>query len=220
MGNHESVDTTEATLAAWRERGADRLNPLRYHFIQALARRSASHSGAARRILDDRLRKLIQAFGEEVENAQAGLTNPGAVSAASPGQPASAPLAELLDYIAGRTPADDDSPAANGVAAWRASYPELAVLDYFKEIWSRTSSDRQLQQSLEQVHENAGPLNSSRLVHQSLLLMRELSPGYLHQFLSYADALSWMEQLNTGATLSGKDVPRAGSPKKSVRGKA
>jgi hypothetical protein len=49
--------------------------------------------------------------------------------------------------------------------------------------------------------------------------MRELSPGYLQQFLSYVDALSWMEQMNGGDALADKDVPRSGSARKSTRGK-
>ena len=50
--------------------------------------------------------------------------------------------------------------------------------------------------------------------------MRELSPGYLQQFLSYVDALSWMEQMNGGAAPTGKDAPRGGNAGKSARGKA
>ena len=42
-------------LDAWREQGADRLDPVRFHFIEALERRAAGHSGEARRILDDRV---------------------------------------------------------------------------------------------------------------------------------------------------------------------
>ena len=96
------------------------------------------------------------------------------------------------------------------------SYPELEALAYFRDTWSRLSSERQLRQSLAQVPGNAGPLNSSSLVHRSLSLMRELSPGYLQQFLSYVDALSWMEQLNGGSALA-KDAPRGGGARKSVR---
>ncbi len=50
--------------------------------------------------------------------------------------------------------------------------------------------------------------------------MRELSPGYLQQFLSYVDALSWMEQMNGGGALTDKDAPRAGRARKHARGKA
>ncbi len=120
-------------------------------------------------------------------------------------------------------PADSDGPAAGNTAPPAMprppSYPKLEMLDYFREIWTKVSTERQLRQSLAQVPGNAGPLNSSSLVHRSLSLMRELSPGYLQQFLSYVDALSWMEQMNGGAALADKDAPRSGSDRKSARGK-
>jgi hypothetical protein len=207
-----------ATLDAWRERGADRLDPVRFHFIEALARRAAGHSGDARGILDDRLSKLLQAYAGDLESA---ACKAGDVSGEpSPCEPARGALAGLIDYIASQAPADGGGPAAIHAAPPRASYPELKVLDYFRETWSTVSTDRQLRQSLEQVPDNAGPLNSSRLVHRSLSLMRELSPGYLRQFLSYVDALSWMEQVNGGGALAGKEAPRAGNARKSARGRA
>jgi hypothetical protein len=122
--------------------------------------------------------------------------------------------------MAGHAPSDSDGAVAGNLAMARpSSYPELEVLDYFREIWSRLSTEKQFRQSLAQVPGNAGPLNSSSLVHRSLSLMRELSPGYLQQFLSYVDALSWMEQMNGGGALADKDAPRSGSARKSARGK-
>jgi hypothetical protein len=234
--NSAAAPDARTLLDAWRERGADRLDPVRFHFIEALARRTAGHSGAARDILDRRLCQLLKTYSDDLENSACFADN-AADTPSQPGpvlgsirepvvdavskpvsKPAQGPLAGLLDDIASHARENDDSLADNGAANRRAAYPELDLLDYFKEIWSRVSTDRQLRQSLEQVHENAGPLNSSRLVHRALQLMRELSPGYLHQFLSYADALSWMEQLNGAGVSAGKDAPRA-TPKKSARGK-
>jgi hypothetical protein len=82
-------------------------------------------------------------------------------------------------------------------------------------------SEKQLRQSLDQVPRNAGPLNSSSLVHRALSLMREVSPGYLQQFLAYADALSWLEQLNASvaAAAPAKEAPRVSTAKKGARGK-
>lgn len=77
-----------------------------------------------------------------------------------------------------------------------------------------------MRRSLDQVPGNAGPLNSSSLVHRSLSLMHALSPGYLQQFLSYVDALSWMEQMSASGALPARDATRAGNARKSVRGKA
>jgi hypothetical protein len=204
-----------ATLDAWREQGADRLDPIRFHFIDALEQRVAGHGGEARRILDDRLTALLQAYADDLDSAASRFND--VCDAASSGEPARGALGELLDYVA--IHASGVRLAAGTTPSPSNSYPELELLDYFREIWSKVSTGKQLRQSLEQVPGNAGPLNSSSLVHRALSLMQELSPGYLQQFLSYVDTLSWMEQMNGGGALAGKDVPRAGSAKKSARGK-
>lgn len=220
----DGASGARATLDAWRERGADRLDPVRFRFIEALDRRAAGHSGEARRILDDRLSKLLEAYADDLDRAACKVAGAGvgAGSGASQGEPARGALAGLIDDIARRAPVEAEVPATGHTmppaVARPSSYPELEVLDYFREIWSRLSTERQLRQSLKQVPGNAGPLNSSSLVHRSLSLMRELSPGYLQQFLSYVDALSWMEQMNGGAP-EGKDAPRAASARKSARSK-
>ncbi|ONC79024.1 DUF2894 domain-containing protein [Burkholderia pseudomallei] len=242
------------TLDAWRERGADRLDPVRFRFIDALRRRAAAHGGDARRLLDARLAALIDAYAADLRRAEsngdacecagapvpvpvpvpvpapapapASSTSPAPTPAApsttttsppasSPADPARGPLAALLDYIGSRerptasapdeTRAAPASPTASGRVALRAE-PEL--LDYFRETWSKLSADSQLRASLEQVPKNAGPLNSSSLVHRSLSLMRELSPEYLRQFLSYVDALSWLQQMNGDEAATGDEAAR------------
>ncbi|MBO2979957.1 DUF2894 domain-containing protein [Burkholderia pseudomallei] len=230
------------TLDAWRERGADRLDPVRFRFIDALRRRAAAHGGDARRLLDARLAALIDAYAADLRRAEsngdacecagapapapASSTSPAPTPAApsttttspatsSPGEPARGPLAALLDYIGSRerptasapdeTRAAPASSTASGRVALRAE-PEL--LDYFRETWSKLSADSQLRASLEQVPKNAGPLNSSSLVHRSLSLMRELSPEYLRQFLSYVDALSWLQQMNGDEAATGDEAAR------------
>lgn len=242
------------TLDAWRERGADRLDPVRFRFIDALRRRAAAHGGDARRLLDARLAALIDAYAADLRRAESNgdacecagapapapapapasssssssssSTSPAPTPAApsttttspatsSPAEPARGPLAALLDYIGSRerptasapdeTRAAPASSTASGRVALRA---EPALLDYFRETWSKLSADSQLRASLEQVPKNAGPLNSSSLVHRSLSLMRELSPEYLRQFLSYVDALSWLQQMNGDEAATGDEAAR------------
>lgn len=240
------------TLDAWRERGADRLDPVRFRFIDALRRRAAAHGGDARRLLDARLAALIDAYAADLRRAESNgdacecaeapapapapapasssssssSTSPAPTPAApsttttspaasSPAEPTRGPLAALLDYIGSRerptasapdeTRAAPASSTASGRVALRAE-PEL--LDYFRETWSKLSADSQLRASLEQVPKNAGPLNSSSLVHRSLSLMRELSPEYLRQFLSYVDALSWLQQMNGDEAATGDEAAR------------
>lgn len=180
--------------------------------MEALDRRASGHSGEARRILDERLRKLVQAYAHDLKQAES--------QTADGGESTRVELAGLMDYMRSRAPVDAGSPLSPDTLPRRMSYPEMDVLDYFRKTWTQVSAEKQFRQSLAQVPGNAGPLNSNSLVHRSLSLMRELSPGYLQQFLSYVDALSWMEQMNGGGTLPEKDAPRSGSPRKTTRSKA
>jgi hypothetical protein len=65
---------------------------------------------------------------------------------------------------------------------------------YFRNTWSRLSTEQQLTQTLAQAPENAGPMNSQNLVLSALKLMRDCSPDYLQGFMSYVDTLIWLEQ--------------------------
>ncbi|KFG93681.1 hypothetical protein GQ56_0130580 [Burkholderia paludis] len=195
-----------ATLDAWREQGADRLDPVRFHRIDALERRAATLDGAARVLLDARLAALIDGFAAVVARAgeAAAALDPAHAAA---GAPARGALAALVERLARDAQADRRGPD-----------PEL--VDYFRTMWSKVRTEQQYRQSLDQVPRNAGPLNSNSLVHRSLSTMRELSPEYLQQFLSYVDALAWLEDLAGGGAQPEKDAPRAKAVKKGARGKS
>lgn len=94
-------------------------------------------------------------------------------------------------------------PAVTGAAA------DAKTVQFFKRTWSRLSADQRLAQSRAALPDNAGPLNSQHLVHRALLLMRELSPEYLEQFVGYVDALQWVEQANEAAA---QEAANAGRP--------
>lgn len=196
---------TEATLAtaidALRARGADRADPIRFRLIEALHRRAVAQTGAAQDILNARVNQLLADYASRTSAASVGE------GAAPSCQPAPSPFAALLADI-------DRTRAAS-------TYPEVGLLDEFRNIWAKLSADAQLRQSLDYaVPSNAGPLNSSSLVHRALVLMRELSPAYLRQFLSYVDTLSWLEQMNADGMPASRETTRGASARKSGRGKA
>lgn len=225
----------QAMLDAWREGGADRVDPVRFRFLQAMARRSAVLDGLARQLLDERLAGHLNAYGQlldaeadanadgerDAELAAEPSAERNAPPPAEPANDAPSTLAGLLAYLADPGPdAPDGEPTWNRDAlGLREAYPDVQMLEYFRAVWSRVSADRQVRQSQQQVHKNAGPLNSNQLVHRALSLMRELSPGYLQQFLSYTDALMWMEQIHAATAPAPKDAAR-GAAKKSSRAKA
>lgn len=210
-----TVDT-DTLLAQWRAQRADLVAPIAFQRIVALQRRAARHQGDIRRTLDARLATLVQAYATTLEQAR---DKPSAM-------PVATALRDLLDgfgqralaraqaghgnQTAGGDAAGNDSAAASmpTVMAPMMSAADLPALQDVRKLWARVRSDSQVERSLARSPTNAGPLNSSRLVHRSLTLMHALSPEYLEQFLSYVDAMSWLEQLNDGGVLAAKDAPQ------------
>lgn len=206
----ENVDV-DATIAAWRGRGAHQADPVRFRFIEALARRAGSHWGEARRILQAKLARQVAAYAKAHENF------PCAMRTAAPGKECPAergPLADLVAHIARHALLHGDESPTN------SALPELNTLGYFRSTWARLSAHQRLTQSLATVPENAGPLNSHHLVHRSLTLMRDLSPEYLDRFMSYVDTLLWLEQANGVTIPATKEISHTQHRKRTARGRS
>jgi hypothetical protein len=209
-----------AMIEAWRERGADRFDPVRFRFIEAMARRTAAHDGPVGQVLRARVAQLLADYADALDRArcapgETGGCDPASSGACTPAYATRGPLAELVDYIAGQPPAHADERAAGNVAhGVGGPVAELKTLRYFRSTWSRLSAHQRLTQSLAQVPTNAGPLNSQHLVHRALTLMRDASPEYLNRFISYVDTLLWLDQASGGGVLERKDVPRSDGERK------
>lgn len=238
-----------AQIDALRARGAERFDPVGLRFIEALAGRAASQGGAARRVLDRRLARALAEYGERLDRVEREARD--ALEASAMRFPASAdalrqhfeagdfrrlrrllgrldaqggsgPLGALLGHIARHATAEDSGGVTADAGAPFEPGGELKALRYFRSTWSRLSVDRQLTRAFAQAPENAGPLNSHFLVLQTLRQLRDVSPGYLEQFMSYVDALLWLEQADSGGSPAQKAAVRAerGTKRKSTRRKA
>jgi DUF2894 family protein len=238
-------------IDALRARSADRFDPVGFRFIEALARRATAHRDDARRMLDRRLAKALIEFGERFDRAEREARDALASGTARFPEAADAlrqhcdagdfgglhrllakleasqggggPLAELLAHIGRDTPEAPTGGPAHADGAVIEPQGELKSLRYFRSTWSRLSVDRQLSHAFAQAPENAGPLNSHFLVLQSLGLMRDISPEYLEQFMSYVDALLWLDQAaDSGRSPAQKNAARGhgGRKRKSGRGNA
>lgn len=182
-----------AIIAALRAQGAEHFDPVRFRFIEALARRAAEHSGAAREMIDGRLAKALADYRARFE--QAG-SEPDRLLAEE-AKPGASPLAELLSLIGQLVPEDQED-SLDQIGMQRVEAPgELKSMRYFRSTWSKLSVDKQLTQALEKAPENAGPLNSHHLVLQALKQMRDIAPDYLKRFMSYVDALFWLDQADS-----------------------
>lgn len=230
---HES----ELRLAALRERGAHRFDPIRFRYIEALARRVPALGGEVGRTLDGRLSGALAAYGAQFDQACAEASQalnvqvqrfPDATEALQrlhaegdfrglhrltaqlEARSHCGPLAALVRHINQHAPAQRDSgaPAASTSSA-AAPPPELKALRHFRSTWARLGVDQQLTRSLAKAPENPGPLNSHLLMLRSLQLMHGTSPAYLSRFMAHVDALLWLEAASLGAASVPRSVPRS-----------
>jgi hypothetical protein len=174
-------------IDALRARGVHRLDPVRFRHIEALARRSAAHQGEARRLLDERLDRLLADCAQQAEARRA-------ASAPRPG-PARQRSA-LTDLLADLSRHGAEPSAGQGLAADAGHVDpgpqaprELRTLRQHRSTWTRLKVDRQMVQAQARVPDNAGPLHTQRLLHQALTTMREISPDYVHRLMSHVEAL-------------------------------
>lgn len=174
---------TEPVLETLRAEGLHGHDPARFRYLEVLARRLPGQPPAVRQALRQRWDAAVADYAQRARSA---LARPVAVAA---GQ--GSPLAQLNRELHAR--------AGNGADLCTAGrdghqMPDLPSVRRFGEVWAKIATERQVAQALVRGPENAGPLNSHKLMLRSLRLMRTLSPAYLQHFMAQMDALLWLEQ--------------------------
>lgn len=204
-----------AALAAARARGQAATNPLPWRHIEALAQRTTAHQGPVRQLLEARLRALLAALPAEWPDAPHAAPTP-----AAGGAPAR-PLRELLARLqlaAAHGAGDPSAPPTHAEPAAAASAPpELKVVQRHRGAWARLRAEQRVAQAQTALPEQAGPLNSQRLLHRALTLMRETAPGYLQHFLHHAEALAWLEHAQAAPAAEPRPTARARAGKAAAR---
>jgi len=200
----EVADLT-AQLNTLRASGAAERDPVRFAYIEALARRAATQPPAIRQSLAGKISTAAGELAARPGPPPAGIAKADSVS----------PLAGLLAYISQHAQTGAKPPTLAAAAARHSGKedtverlrqhspnassgrspqaPELKSVAYFRQEWSKLSTEQQLTQTLAQAPENAGPMNSQHLVLRSLQTMRDIAPDYLQGFMSYIDTLIWLE---------------------------
>jgi hypothetical protein len=180
------------SLAALREAGAHRVDPVRFRYLEILSQRVDGLQGEVRALLHGRLQQALADYASRFSQMPQDVADDKSVQRRR-AVPASGttvrPLAALNRYLQECTQDTSD-----GGMRDVESDGEMKSVRRFRQTWSRIAAEDQVEQATERGPVNAGPLNSHMLVLRSLALMRGLSPDYLQHFLAHADALLWLEQ--------------------------
>ena len=227
-------------IPALRAAGAGRFDPMRWHYLETLAKRAAAHDGCTKRMLDTKLAQALATFKERFEQARSvaaemldrtaqhyphardelqRLFNTGdfkglqRLVASMRSSERIASLSALVRQLEQHS-AEKEEPQIEQAEVSRI---ELKTIRNFRNTWSKLSVDKQVAQALEQAPKNAGPINSHMLVLRSLALMRDIAPDYLTRFISYADTLLCLEQDGKEKSDKKADKPKKRQPAKMAK---
>jgi hypothetical protein len=193
---------SELTLAALRAQGAHLRDPMRFRFAEALAERLSTQPQAVQALLRARLDTVLS---ELTHTPPHPTVPPRAANTPSP-------LSTLKQALEARQRA---------TAPTTTEFSELEHLDddddtlhsarRFSVVWEQIAAERQLAAAIHNAPENAGPLNSHRLVVRAMTRMQDLSPDYLRRFLSQMDTSLWLDQLQQQISLKDGKGRRTGA---------
>ncbi|HSV77943.1 MAG TPA: DUF2894 domain-containing protein, partial [Ramlibacter sp.] len=237
----DATAALQARVAAWRSEGAGRLDPVRFRYLEALARRLSGQPQPLLGLLHEKLEWALADYARRIEQAREAARVEAERLLAL--RPALAPQLRRLQAagdvagmrrLAHRAAEAGCAPLAQlnahirvAVAARLATIApgepqepeELASVRRFRRAWSSSRTQDRVAQAAARKPANAGPLNSHALVLDSLALMRELSPDYLRRFVAHVEALQWLEEANAkGKPLPGKPAKPA-KPARRARAK-
>lgn len=197
----ESGAASEPLIVSLRQQGRGPGDAVRLHFLETLARKAQAQREPVRQVLEARLAVALEAFRNRPRPA-AEADRDRLAAASEPG-----PMAELLDHFRQQAARDLEGDITGDPG-------ELRSLRQFRDTWARLSIDQTMTRALEAGPSNAGPLNSHALVLQALSWMRDASPAYLGRFMTYIDALLWLDQANGRAAPPKKPVGRVEARRK------
>lgn len=117
-------------------------------------------------------------------------------------------IAELSARLAGQEgvtlampePFAPNSPprTAHNEASRGAAPAELKAWRHFRTEWTALAVDQELANTLAQAPEQAGPLNSHRLLAQAMQHLHRQATGYLQHWMRHAETLLWLDNADRG----------------------
>ncbi len=188
-------------LRTLRADGRHALDPVRFCYLETLARRLQDQPGAVQAHLRTTLQAALADYPQHSAQAPARPRTPPPTRHISPHRTGLDGLKAL--NLSMRAPQTGAAPSGDGGA--RHGVTEMKSVEQFRHAWGRMKVQDQVGRALAQCPVNAGPLNSHRLVLRTLGLMQDLSPGYMHHFMAHLDTLLRLDTLS---------LPQAAKPAK------
>lgn len=175
-------------------------DPVQFEYVRSLCDRAARQSPALQNLLNSRIEKAEREYRQRYEQAQSSSKTTRAQSAYTD---ALKSLSQLSARLTSHMRPDSSPGEGNATAG------ELKALQLLRQQRAERALQKRVAQLMKAEPDNAGPLNSQALVVRTMQVLNRLSPEYLSRFVTYSDALLWLESANTKTPLiAEKVVPR------------
>ncbi|MBJ6137003.1 DUF2894 domain-containing protein [Marinobacter litoralis] len=189
-------------LAPLQAAGADQVDPVRFHYLATLEQRlrakgleGSAHWRKLERAVAE-LRTTEDEHGEQPSAAEPPRRSPlleliDKLNQAPASVPAQAPRSAIEQLIFGAT---EEEELTGSQTTPNSPQPLKAMARASADQGVQALQDR-IQHAIEDIPEDAGPMNAHRLVSRAIAEMQRLSPAYLDRMVKYTDTLMALEKL-------------------------
>lgn len=80
----------------------------------------------------------------------------------------------------------------------KSNAPALQSFKHYQSMFEKLALERLLSRVMQEIPENAGPLNPERLLIRAFQALQDISPEYLSQLLSYYESLLTLQAVSSG----------------------
>ena len=191
-----------AQVNGLRQLGAEQQDPVRFRYLASLATRlEAKH--LAHTPQGQRLAAAIATFRASLDESSTGATetlSDASIASEAERVPEERPRSRLrclLDQLEQTDAGPDTMAAPESTPQPGASSPPrpLRALVQARTDLQRRQRQARIHRAIDEVPEEAGPMNAHRLVSRALRELQRISPAYLDRFVSYTDTLMALERL-------------------------
>ena len=189
-------------IASLKESGDAEFDPVRFHFIEAMASRAQANKPPVADVILGKAQQALQIYQENLASRQ-----PVSKLKVPKAHQQLAELTALLNQSTEMSPQQGELEnllqqqerelLQEYATTNQASAPtmlELKSARQFRQTLQKIGADRRVDIAAFTSPEDSGPLNPQMLVTESLSQLRDLSPRYLSRFITYFDTLFWLEQ--------------------------
>ncbi|MEP3588064.1 MAG: DUF2894 domain-containing protein [Marinobacter sp.] len=196
-------DLAESSLlAALQATGADQIDPVRFHYLAALEQRLRSKGLEGTAHWHKLERAVAELQARERNNAkQPSAAEPrrrsplldliDTLNQAPSSAPAQAPRSAIEQLIFGAT---EEEELKGSQTTPNSPQPLKAMARATADHGVQALQER-IQHAIENIPEDAGPMNAHRLVSRAIAEIQRLSPEYLNRMVNYTDTLMALEKL-------------------------